>query len=172
MDGTLTAFAGELWIATGDQGEIRAALQAMGDDAQNILLFDDRTGRQVDIDLQDSAPQAPRGRGRPKLGVQAREVTLLPRQWDWLAQQPGGASAVLRRLVDEARKAEAGPTSPRAAMDAAYHFTTAMAGDRPGYEEAIRALYAKDAARFTALSRNWPSGIRDHALALAAPAFA
>ena len=167
MDGTLTAFAGELWIATGDKGEIRAALQAMGDDAQNILLFDDRTGRQVDIDLQDSAPQAPRGRGRPKLGVQAREVTLLPRQWDWLAQQPGGASA-----VDDARKAEAGPTSPRAAMDAAYHFTTAMAGDRPGYEEAIRALYAKDAARFTALSRNWPSGIRDHALALAAPAFA
>ncbi|PDH67066.1 MAG: hypothetical protein CNE89_07885 [Sphingomonadaceae bacterium MED-G03] len=172
MDGTLTAFAGELWIATGDKGEIRAALQAMGDDAQNILLFDDRTGRQVDIDLEDSAPQAPRGRGRPKLGVQAREVTLLPRQWDWLAQQPGGASAVLRRLVDEARKAEGGPTSPRAAMDAAYHFMTAMAGDRPGYEEAIRALYAKDAARFKALSRNWPSGIRDHALALAAPAFA
>ena len=89
-----------------------------------------------------------------------------------LAQQPGGASAVLRRLVDEARKAEAGPASPRAAMDAAYHFTTVMAGDRPGYEEAIRALYAKDAALFTALSRNWPSGIRDHALALAAPAFA
>ena len=172
MDGTLTAFAGELWIATGDQGEIRAALQAMGDDAQNILLFDDRTGRQVDIDLEDSVSHAPRGRGRPKLGVQAREVTLLPRQWDWLAQQPGGASAVLRRLVDDARKAEAGPTSPRAAMDAAYHFTTAMAGDQPGYEEAIRALYAKDAARFTALSRNWPSGIRDHALALAAPAFA
>ncbi|MCC4231661.1 DUF2239 family protein [Sphingobium soli] len=172
MDGTLTAFAGELWIATGDRGEIRAALQAMGDDAQNILLFDDRTGRQVDIDLEDSVSQAPRGRGRPKLGVQAREVTLLPRQWDWLAQQSGGASAVLRRLVDDARKAEAGPTSPRAAMDAAYHFTTAMAGDQPGYEEAIRALYAKDAARFTALSRNWPSGIRDHALALAAPAFA
>lgn len=172
MDGTLTAFAGELWIATGDKGEIRDALQAMGDDAQNILLFDDRTGRQVDIDLQDSVSQAPRGRGRPKLGVQAREITLLPRQWDWLAQQPGGASAVLRRLVDEARKAEAGPTSPRAAMDAAYHFMTAMAGDRPGYEEAIRALYAKDAARFTALSRHWPSGIRDHALALAAPAFA
>ncbi len=172
MDGTLTAFAGELWIATGDKGEIRAALQAMGDDAQNILLFDDRTGRQVDIDMEDSVSQAPRGRGRPKLGVQAREVTLLPRQWDWLAQQPGGASAVLRRLVDEARKAGAGPTSPRAAMDAAYHFMTAMAGDRPGYEEAIRALYAKDAARFTALAKHWPSGIRDHALALAAPAFA
>ena len=63
MDGTLTAFAGELWIATGDQGEIRAALQAMGDDAQNILLFDDRTGRQVDIDLENSVSQAPRGRG-------------------------------------------------------------------------------------------------------------
>ncbi|PHQ58791.1 MAG: hypothetical protein COC10_13840, partial [Sphingobium sp.] len=77
MERTLTAFAGDLWIATGDEAEVRDALRAMGDEAQNILLFDDSTGRQVDIDLRDSAAEAPRGRGRPKLGVQPREVTLL-----------------------------------------------------------------------------------------------
>ena len=171
MDRTLTAFAGDLWIATGDEGEVRAALRAMGDDAQNILLFDDATGRQVDIDLRGPAVEEARGRGRPKLGVQPREVTLLPRHWEWLATQPGGASATIRRLVEDARKASATTPDPRAAMHAAYQIKTAMAGDRPGYEAAIRALFAKEAAPFTALSEGWPSGIRDHARALAAPAF-
>lgn len=171
MERTYTAFAGDTWIATGDEAEVREAVRAMGDDAQAVLLFDDRTGRQVDIDLRGPAEVAPRGRGRPKLGVQPREITLLPRQWDWLAQQPGGASATLRRLVDAARKADAETPSPRAAKDAAYHFLTAMAGDRPHYEAAIRALYAGDGAQFDALSADWPTGIRDHGRALAAPAF-
>jgi hypothetical protein len=171
VERTLTAFAGDLWIATGDEAEIRAALRAMGDGGQAVLLFDDRTGRQVDIDLRDWAEEAPRGRGRPRLGVAAREVTLLPRQWDWLASQPGGASATLRRLVDAARKAEGRGLTPRAAKDAAYHFLTAMAGDRPDYEAAIRALYAGDGAAFDARTQGWPSGIRDHGRALAAPAF-
>ena len=171
MERTLTAFAGDMWIATGDEAEVREAVRAMGEDAQAVLLFDDRTGRQVDIDLRGPSETAPRGRGRPKLGVQPREVTLLPRQWDWLAQQTGGASATLRRLVDAARKAEATAPSPRAAKDAAYHFLTAMAGDRPHYEAAIRALYAGDGAQFDSLCADWPSGIRDHGRALAAPAF-
>jgi hypothetical protein len=98
-------------------------------------------------------------------------VTLLPRHWDWLATQPGGASATLRRLVEDARKTSATTPSPRAAMDAAYHFMTAMAGDRPNYEAAIRALFAKDGELFTSLLQDWPSSIRDHARALAAPAF-
>jgi len=171
MTRTLTAFAGDLWIATGDEEEVRAALHAMGNEAQNLLLFDDESGRQVDIDLRGPAGGPPRGRGRPKLGVQAREVTLLPRHWDWLATQPGGASVMLRRLVEEARKASADRPSPRAAMDAAYHFLTVMAGDRTGYEEAIRALYAKDRARFERASEHWPRSIRDHGAALAEPAF-
>ena len=169
MDRTLTAFSGDYWIATGDEDEVRAALRAMGDDAQNILLFDDRTGRQVDIDLQVDA--APRGRGRPKIGVQTREITLLPRHWDWLAAQPRGASATLRQLVEAAMKARADQPSPRAAMDAAYHFLTAMAGDRPGYEGAIRALYAGDKDAFEAAVAGWPGAIRAHGLALAEPAF-
>ncbi|MCI4590154.1 DUF2239 family protein [Sphingobium sp. BYY-5] len=171
MERTLTAFAGDLWIATGDEEEMLEALRVMGDEAQNILLFDDATGRQVDIDLRGATEKAPKGRGRPKLGVQPREVTLLPRHWDWLSAQSGGASATLRRLVEAARKASVDAPSPRAAMDAAYHFLTVMAGDRPGYEAAIRALYARDEELYVSLSENWPSGIRDHARALAAPAF-
>ncbi|ANI77185.1 MULTISPECIES: DUF2239 family protein [Sphingobium] len=168
MARTYTAFSGELWIATGDEDEVRAALRAMGYDAQNLLLFDDLTGRQIDLDLREPAQ---RGRGRPKMGVQAREVTLLPRHWEWLATQAGGASATLRRLVEQARKASEGQVTPRAAMDAAYHFLTVMAGDRPGYEAAIRALYAKDRAQFEAQTAGWPAAIREHALALASPAF-
>lgn len=167
MTRTLTAFAGDLWIATGDEDELRATLRAMGDAAQSLLLFDDATGKQVDLDLRSSAPEAPRGRGRPKIGVHAREVTLLPRHWEWLASQPGGASATLRRLVEEARRKPA----PRAAMDAAYHFLTVMAGDRPGYEAAIRALYAKDRAGFDRACVDWPSAIRSHGAVLAQPAF-
>ncbi|MGC4250167.1 MAG: DUF2239 family protein [Sphingobium sp.] len=175
MARTFTAFAGETWIATGDEAEVRAALKAMGEDAQNILLFDDMTGRQVDIDLRGpdtkAAAEVPRGRGRPKLGVQPREVTLLPRHWEWLAAQPGGASATLRRLVETARKDGADKPSPRAAMDAAYHFLTVMAGDRPGYEAAMRALYAKDRQAFGAASAAWPRAIRDHGAGLAEAAF-
>ncbi len=110
---------------------------------------------------------APRGRGRPKLGVIAREVTLLPRQWDWLAEQPGGASAVLRRLVDEARRNGAEPQRQRAAQEAAYQFMLAMGGDLPGYEEATRALFAADHARLQQCIEHWPEGIRDYALRLA-----
>ncbi|WP_336958448.1 DUF2239 family protein [Sphingobium aquiterrae] len=192
MERTLTAFAAESWIGTGDEDEVRAAILAMGGDAPTILIFDDATGRQVDIALRGVAsaanagisdgsgdsigdraqvPQS-RGRGRPRLGVQAREVTLLPRHWDWLATQPGGASVTLRRLVEAARREACATPSPRAAMDAAYHFLTAMAGDRPGYEAAIRALYARDAAAFDAACASWPSPIRAHGAALAAPAFA
>ncbi len=171
MTRTLTAFAGDIWIATGDEDEVRAALNAMGTQAQNILLFDDTTGRQVDIDLRGPSAESPRGRGRPKLGVQSREVTLLPRHWDWLAAQPGGASATLRRLVETARRESADKPSPRAAMDAAYHFLTVTAGDRPGYEEAMRALYARDRTGFAAASDPWPRAIRDHGAALAEPAF-
>ncbi len=105
------------------------------------------------------------------MGVQAREITLLPRHWDWLAAQPRGASATLRQLVEDAVKASADKPSPRAAMDAAYHFLTAMAGDRPGYEAAIRALYARDKAAFEAAAEGWPGAIRSHGLALAEPAF-
>jgi hypothetical protein len=166
---TYTAFAQDMWLATGARDEVVAALRAMPEleRASDLLVFDDEDGRQIDLDLREpvaAQAEAPRPRGRPSLGVVAREVTLLPRHWDWLAEQPGGASAALRRLVDAARKAEGDGAARR---NAAYRFLTVMAGDRADYEEGIRALYAGDRARFETLSQPWPSAVRAHAIGLA-----
>lgn len=183
-----TAFAGEKRLFSGPLGEVALAVKAAGaaEASQTILVFDDATGRVIDLDLRGSEaevlgrlspPQpeadaseqegAARGRGRPKLGVVAREVTLLPRQWEWLSAQPGGASAVLRRLVDDARrKGEAGQLR-RAAQEAAYRFMLAIAGDRPGYEEATRALFAGDRLKLAEHIADWPEDIRAHIMALA-----
>jgi hypothetical protein len=118
-----------------------------------------------------AAHGTPRGRGRPKLGVVAREVTLLPRHWDWLNSQPGGASVALRKLVEAARLAGDDRDRTRRAQEAAYRFMTALAGNLPGYEEATRALYAADGARFNASIAQWPVDVREHAARLAARAF-
>ncbi|MCF4166917.1 DUF2239 family protein [Zavarzinia compransoris] len=181
-----TAFEGQRRLAAGPPATVALAVkaaEARGDGAA-ILVFDDATGRVVDLDLRGSdaeiaarvAPPEPamavtvpatRKRGRPRLGVVAREVTLLPRQWDWLAAQPGGASVTLRRLVEEARKAEGGGTARRAARDAAYRFMAALAGDLPGYEDALRALFAGDPAGFDARIGAWPRDVAAHARRLA-----
>jgi len=178
-----TAFHDTARIASGSLATVALAVKtALATDPEAaILVFDDGTGKVIDLDLRGSdtdiaaryAPpagateeatdEAPRGRGRPKLGVVAREVTLLPRHWDWLALQPGGASQALRRLVDEARKADGGRSRARAAQERAYAFIATMAGDREGFEEASRALFAGDDARFAAHSRTWPQDIRDYA---------
>ena len=107
---------------------------------------------------------APRGPGRPKLGVVAREITLLPRHWEWLAQQPGGASVAIRRLVEQARRSGEDKDRMRQAREAAYRFMSAMAGNKPHYEDAIRALFAGDPARFEELIAGWPADVRDHAV--------
>lgn len=166
---TLTAFCGFQRIARGSRATVVAALRARSD-AAACLVFDDHTGMQVDLDLRDAAapPEAaapdepPRGVGRPKLGVVAREVTLLPRQWEWLARQPGGASVALRRLVDEARRVHAGRDAARAAREAAYGVMTGLAGNLPGFEEAARALFAGDRAGFEARLAGWPDDLRAH----------
>lgn len=135
-----------------------------------ILVFDRATGRQTDFDftldeallkraVEASERRPTRKPGRPRLGVTAREVTLLPRHWDWLSTQRGGASAALRRLVDQARKEQAGSDQARTAQEATYRFMSAVAGDRPGFEEASRALFAGDAARFYAEIHDWPDDI-------------
>ena len=157
----------------------------------SILVFDAQTSTLVDLDLrgsvddvlarippapthpahEDAAVAAPRGPGRPKLGVVAREITLLPRHWDWLAQQKGGASVAIRKLVDEARRVNEEPDRIRLGQEAAYRFMSAMAGNRPHFEEAIRALFANDPRRFEKLIAEWPADIRDHAAKLAERAF-
>ncbi len=172
-----TAFAGPRRIARGPLADVALAV-AGADPAAPLLVFDDATGRVIDLDLRGgpegiaaryAVVEAPRGRGRPRLGVVAREVTLLPRHWDWLNDQPGGASQALRRLVDDARRADAGRTRRRAAHEAAYRFLSAMAGDLPGFEEASRALFADDPDRFAAQAASWPADIREHGAGLAWP---
>jgi len=190
VSNTVTAFAGDGLLASGAPLDVALAIKAAlaGDPALSILAFDDRSGRQVDFDLrgtdmeiaarlrpvtEPAAEAARRGAGRPKLGVVAREVTLLPRHWEWLSGQPGGASVALRKLVDAARnEGAAGSPGVRDAQQAADRFLLAMLGNQPGYEEATRALYAKDGAAFDRLSEIWPRDLRDHARRLAAPAFA
>jgi hypothetical protein len=172
---TCTAFIENRLLATGPRDEVAAAVwQATSRGLEGlVLVFDDGTGRSIDLDRrpvgdpQRTAAEAPRGPGRPKLGVIAREVTLLPRHWEWLAAQPGGASVALRRLVEEARRSGGGREQGRRRLEAAYHFITAIAGDLPNYEEATRALFAKDASRFGSLIAAWPGDVPRHALHLA-----
>jgi uncharacterized protein len=175
---TCTAFQGERQIASGTRLEVALALKRAADTGDAVLVFDDATARQVEFDLRGSDAEirarletAPRKPGRPKLGVTAREITLLPRQWDWLNAQPGGASVTLRKLVDAARNAGGEREKRRQAQEAADRFMMVMAGNQPSYEEAARALYAGNVQRFTDLTEVWPTDVRNHARLLAEPAF-
>jgi uncharacterized protein len=187
------AFEGDRRIASGDLREVaRAAKQTL--DRRNdasILVFDDASSGPIEIDFRgtveevlsrlpdltripaawDDAPPAPRGPGRPKLGVVAREITLLPRHWDWLARQPGGASVAIRKLVEEARRTGEDRDRQRQAREAAYRFMSVIAGNKLHYEDAIRALFAGDPIRFKELIAGWPADVRDHASQLAERAF-
>jgi hypothetical protein len=182
--GTVTAFAEGRLVASGSKAEVGRAIKGTGADAANgtILVFDDETGAQVDLDLRLVEPEPsnmpvaaeePEGKraGRPKLGVVAREVTLLPRHWDWLASQSGGASVTLRKLVEAARRAEGDQGASRRAREAADRFMGAMLGNAPHYEDASRALYRGDRERFQELTQAWPADLRDYARRLAAPSF-
>jgi hypothetical protein len=179
------AFAGSRRLASGELAAVAAAAKAALDAGETapVLIFDAVSSRPIDVDFRGSAEEvrtrlavpeaeaAARGRGRPKLGVTAREVTLLPRHWDWLATQRGGASATLRRLVDDARRGNEAADALRLGRESLYRFITAMAGDAEGYEEATRALFTGDEAGLEALTAPWPTDIRAHALTLARPAF-
>jgi hypothetical protein len=164
VSATVTAFLGEKILAAGPPEAVTRQLEQLHPAGlPAIRVFDDETGKPVDLDYWGAVARAPapsRGRGRPKLGVTAREITLLPRQWDWLAAQSGGASATIRRLVEEARK---GPADSKAKRDAAYRFMTEMGGDRPGYEEAIRALYRGEFATVREFLAGWPTDVRGYA---------
>lgn len=186
-----TAFSGPQRIASGELRHVAMKAKQAFDlhPDRPVLVFDDADGRTVEVPLElpaadllrllaqpqlaastDAAP-APRKPGRPKLGVVAREITLLPRHWDWLAAQPGGASVALRRLVEEARKVSSGDDRRRAAQEATFRFMQAMAGDQPGFEEASRALFAGDVSRFEEHVARWADDVRDHATWLATDAF-
>lgn len=187
---TYTSFMGHRRIASGPMLANVLAVKKVLESRVNdpVLIFDDVTGRFVDVntqgtdeeltqryasidvpeaELEQTEEEAPRGRGRPKLGVVPREVTLLPRHWDWLATQPGGASVALRKLVEQARRASAAKDQRRQAQERAYNFMTAIGGDLPGFEEAMRALFADELERFKTLLAAWPEDVREHAIKLA-----
>lgn len=184
-----TAFHGPRRIASGPLQAVVLDVKVVVDSGtvRPVLTFDDATGEVIDLDTRGTTEEvlarlslpdalekdaeAPRGRGRPKLGVVAREVTLLPRHWDWLNAQPGGASVALRKLVEEARQVNRGNDRRREAQESVFRFMSAMAGDEPGFEEALRALFAGNHEMFKTAIRAWPADVRDHALHSAAPAF-
>lgn len=176
------AFEGFRLIASGDLAEVAMEAKKVVDRGERapVLIFDNTTSELIELDFRGSPEEVrrsigsgptQRSRGRPRLGVVAREVTLLPRHWDWLNDQPGGASVALRKLVDGAKRTNAGRDRVRQAQDAAYRFMVTMAGNQPGFEEAIRALYAGNRTRFDQVVENWPADIRDHSEELAAAAF-
>lgn len=180
-----TAFLGHRRVACGPYDEVAQALQATDLSAGGLLVFDDATGALVDFPWPPGyAPAQPGGAaadepdvtasvgvGRPRLGVVAREVTLLPRHWDWLAQQRGGASAALRRLVDEARHGQVDQDVQRLAKERAYRFMSAVSSGLSGFEEASRALFANDGAAFAGRMAHWPADVRAHLAWLTRDAF-
>lgn len=187
-----TAFEGPRRIATGTLAHVAAKTKQVIDRGERapVLIFDDVTSEQLEVDFRGTiedvlrrlaettregtpavAPprpdqDAPRRPGRPKLGVVAREVTLLPRHWDWLNGQPGGASVALRKLVETARRVNETRDRARRSQEAVYRFMSVMAGNRPGFEEAARALFANDPERLDELVRVWPRDIRTHLMRL------
>ncbi len=185
-----TAFAGDKRIAIGSIEQVAMKAKAALDVEPNAVvnIFDDATGQTVEVDFRgtpaevqqrlaqyqhspSAAPSEPRGPGRPRLGVVAREVTLLPRHWDWLAKQPGGASVALRKLVEAAKKAGSDADMARQSREISLHFMSLMAGNQPGFEEVTRALFAAQRERFHELTATWPADIRAHARKLAEPSF-
>jgi hypothetical protein len=175
-----TAFAGSRRIASGNRDSILTEIKQYSDtNSDRVLIFEDLTGKQVDFDFSGSLDDVlERGRarivrlgpGRPKLGVVGREVSLLPRHWEWLEDQPNGISAAIRRLVDEARKREPGAQRARRLRDGIARFMWSMGGDLPNFEEATRALYGETDARVEELIDSWPADVRDHVIRLVAEA--
>lgn len=191
------AFEGSRCLGHGPLREVARLAKAAYDarPLARILVFNAQTSETIEIDWRGSVeevvnrlpalagdptaaneprqsePATPAGPGRPRLGVVAREVTLLPRHWEWLSTQPGGASVALRKLVEQARRAASSADRIRQAQDATYRFMSVMAGCLEGFEEAARALFAADGERFAALIAAWPADLGAHLRELAAPAF-
>jgi len=168
-----TAFEGLRKVSSGSAEEVAGFLKNRSQG--EVLVFDDATGSQIDFpevgggaeQVAEGGSVEPRGRGRPRLGVVAKEVTLMPRHWDWLNLQPGGASVALRKLVEEARRTSGDHDRVRTAQESAYRFMSAVAGNLPGFEEAARALFTYDRRRFSQMIANWPDDVRDYAVRLA-----
>lgn len=161
---TFTAFENHTLVAQGDMNAMISAQREALPRGVNLLIYDDSTGKVRDVDLRDAPPPS---RGRPKMGVKAREITLLPRHWDWLSGQKGGSSAVLRRLVDAEISKAAGARHDNERQTTTYAFMSSIGGDLPDFEEAARRLFANDWMGFATIIARWPADVRNYALHLA-----
>ncbi len=178
---THLAFAGDTLLAHATLPEVALAVRRAldGGETRPVVAMDAVTAEVIDLDLRGTdaeivarlspaPPQTPAdadatraaGPGRPRLGVVSREVSLLPRHWDWLKTQRGGASATLRRLVDEARRHSGGRDRLAAAQEAVDRYLRVMAGDRPNYEEVLRAFYAGRDEDLQRHAGGWPDDVR------------
>lgn len=192
-----TAFEGSQRIAAGDLMKVAVMVKEYFKDnlVVGVLIFEDTSSHLVDVDFRGTTDDvlnriaqtngrqeaaavslepetdAPRGPGRPKLGVVAREITLLPRHWDWLNTQTGGASVALRKLVEEARRVSIGKDRIRLAQEASYRFMSAAISSEANFEEVARALFAGNRSRFNELVEPWPVDLRDYLKRLADGAF-
>jgi hypothetical protein len=175
-----TAFENFQLIAQGKPREVRAELKKLRAERAlgPVMIFDDASGEDFDLegdnrfdaDAVSASPVTPRGPGRPKLGVIAREVTLLPRHWEWLELQSGGASVALRKLVEVARKEQAPAERIRQSIETTYRFLNTLCGDLPGFEEASRTLFRRSWEEFDRLISQMPSDVQSHLKALSADA--
>lgn len=191
---TFTAFLGPRLVAAGTLSEVAVTLRRILQRMRNgiPLVFDNDTGNQLDLDLRGTCAEVKarytdksdavlpvpdeevpitKGRGRPRLGVVAREVTLLPEHWEWLASQPGGASVALRKMVHEARQANVERDQQRRIYERVYNVMVVLAGNLPGFEEASRALFAGELDRLAELATEWPTDIKSYIIRLAYPQF-
>ncbi|MBL7689782.1 MAG: DUF2239 family protein [Bdellovibrionaceae bacterium] len=188
MENTYTAFEGSKLLVRGplDKVVLKSKHRLEKSPEASILIFSDSTGRTIDFNFHGSEDdvlkrleiyvsgeeaKSANGPGRPKLGVVSREVSLLPRHWEWLANQTGGASATLRKLIESEQKKSAGGLSLKQAQERVYKFMSVLAGDLEGYEEALRALYRKDVDSFQTHIKSWPRDVKTHTLTLAASIF-
>lgn len=171
-----TAFVGTKKLTEGPLSMIPVTIKQKlhDDELHDVLIFSDMTGQHVDLDLRGGVldvqhrarmhaynTYVAKSRGRPKLGVVSREISLLPRHWEWLETQSGGASATLRKLVEKASKMDS--ESERQARDRTYQFLRVIAGDMPGYEEALRSLFRGDLELFSEQMKGWPEDVQTHA---------
>ncbi len=179
-----TVFADSNRVIRGNLAQVTQSVRVLTitNGTGTVLVFSDKTGQQIDIDLRINSVEIPeqlekaeiipqRRPGRPRLGVVGKEVTLLPRHWDWLNLQPGGASVTLRKLVEQARLGSRQKDIIRFSQEAAYRFMSAIAGNEEGYEEACRALFASNRKAFDENRQSWPPDVRTFASTLAAQAF-
>ncbi len=174
---TFTAFYGNTQIATGLLADMLSKTtsflqekQASRNDSETLLIFNERTGGQIDFDLRGSIEDIleralpKRSAGRPKLGVTSREITLLPRHWQWLESQAKSASASLRLLVEEAMKQDGGEADIKKNLAVTDRIMMTMAGDLAHFEEASRALNQRNVERFEDSVASWPEDIKQYLL--------